>query len=143
MIELPPTAKDERTGVHHRWKIGAAGVAALVMLITLVILARPPAPSEVENGSFENDCCGSLTLRDGAMILNDKPTIRYTVGRDANGPYILPRSYVGGLDGIGFEIDGSRPTAKLRLDRLPDPTTLLVQGGRTTYMFKRQPGTTS
>jgi|EndMetStandDraft_2_1072991.scaffolds.fasta_scaffold275574_1 hypothetical protein len=143
MIELPPTAKDERTGVHHMWKIGTAGVIAVVTVTTLVILSKPPAPSGVENGSFGNDCCGSLTLRDGAMILNDKPTTRYTVGRDAKGPYILPRSYVGGLDGVGFEIDGSRPTAKLRLDRLPHPTTLLVQGGRTTYMFKRQPGTTS
>jgi hypothetical protein len=96
----------------------------------------------LENGSFENDCCGSLTLRDGDMVLNDKTTTGYTVGRDARGAYVLPTNYVGGLEDVGFEIDGARPPIKLRLDRIPNPMNLAVQGGRKTYTFKRRPPNT-
>jgi hypothetical protein len=120
------------------WKIGAAGLVATV-LTALVLLLAPQAPHGLENGNFENDCCGSLRLHDGEMILNGKVATSYTVGRDASGPYVRPLSYVGSLKDIGFEIDGARPASKLRLDRMPNPTNLLVQGGRETYIFKRQP----
>src|SRR4051812_41346572 len=138
MIEVSPTGKVERPGAPHWWRIGAAGIVAILILTAPVALLKTPLPQGLENGSFVNDCCGSLTLHDGQMILNDKPATRYTVGRDAGGPYVLPRHYVGGFDEIGFEIDGARPAAKLRLDRLPNPTNVLVHGGRKTYIFKRQ-----
>jgi hypothetical protein len=139
MIELSRTGKFERPGAHVRWKIGAAGIV-VVALTALVLLSRPSAPRGLENGSFVNDCCGSLRLQDGALILNGKEATRYTVGRDARGAYVLPRRYVGGMDNIGFEIDGSRPATKLRLDRIPNPTNVLVPGGRATFIFERRPG---
>ena len=138
MIETSPTGKVEWLGLHVWWIIGAAGIIALVVT-GLVVLSRPPASSGLENGSFENDCCGSLTLRDGDMILNEKTTTGYTVGTDARGAYVLPNNYVGGLEDVGFEIDGARPPIKLRLDRIPNPTNLVIQGGRKTYLFKRSP----
>jgi hypothetical protein len=117
--------------------MGAALILAVVVAMS-VFLLKTPASSGLENGSFENDCCGSLRLRDGDMLFNDHQATHYTVGRDARGAYVLPSSYVGGLDGIGFEIDDARPVTKLRLDRVPNPTSLLVQGGGKTYMFKKR-----
>jgi hypothetical protein len=117
--------------------MGAALILAIVVTV-LVALLKTPAPNGLENGSFENDCCGSLRLRDGDMLLNDRLMTHYTVGRDARGPYVLPSSYVGGLDGIGFEIDGARAVTKLRLDRFPNPTSLLLQVGGKTYTFKKR-----
>lgn len=120
-----------------KWTL-AAGMATAV-LTTLFVSLKPPSSSGFENGSFVNDCCGSLRLHDGEMMLNDKVAARYTVGRDARGAYVLPRTYVGSLEGIGFEIDGARRATKMRLDRIPDPTNILVQGGTKKYVFKRQP----
>ena len=131
-------AKIDRLGAPHRWKIGIMGIVAVAVPV-LVLLFEPSAPGGLENGSFLNDCCGSLRLRDGEVILNDKLATRYTVGRDGRGYYVLPRSYVGGLEDIGFEIDGSRPAAKLRLDHIPNPTILMVGGGGKTYLFERRP----
>jgi hypothetical protein len=101
----------------------------------LFVLFRPAARVGLENGVFTHDCCGTLELRDGAMILNSKQTVRYDVGRDARGPYILPRTYVGPFEDTGFEVDGSRAATKLRLDRLPQPTRILLYEGVTPYAF--------
>ena len=116
----------------------AAGAAALVLL--LVVAFGPAPPAGRENGVFANDCCGTVGLRDGAMVLNDKQTVRYTVGRDSRGPYILPRTYVGAVEDIGFEVDGTRPTTRLRLDRLPQPSHILLYAGSTPYLFERNAG---
>jgi hypothetical protein len=98
--------------------MGAAGIVAIVLLTALLLVRKPSPPSGLENGDFANDCCGSLTLREGQIILNGKSATSYTIGHDADGFYILPRNYVGGFDEIGFEIDGSRPAVGLRLDRI-------------------------
>ena len=124
------------TNAPARWKIGAAGTV-IVILATWAFLHRPIQPVGQENGVFANDCCGTLELRNGAMILNDKQATRYTVGRDARGPYVLPQAYVGGYEAIGFEVDGSRPVARLRLDRLPHPGRIQLYGYGKAYIFKR------
>jgi hypothetical protein len=136
MIIVPSSGNVERFGGRY-WKIGAALILPIVVTV-LVALLKTPAPHGLENGSFENDCCGSLRLRDGDLLLNDQPATHYTVGQDARGAYVLPSRYVGGLDGIGFEIDGARPVTKLRLDRVPNPTSLLLRGDGKTYMFKKR-----
>lgn len=133
-VEVRPRGKLELLGAAY-WTIGAALIVAVVVTVSIFLL-KTPASNGMENGSFEHDCCGSLRLRDGDMLLNDHPATHYTVGRDARGAYVLPSSYVGGLEGIGFEIDGARPVTKLRLNRLPNPTSLMVQGGGKTYMFR-------
>ena len=125
-----------RGAIATRWKIGATGVAA-VILATWIFLHRPAAPAGREDGVFANDCCGTLELRDGAMILNGKRATRYTLGRDARGPYVLPGVYVGGYEQVGFEVDGSRPAARLRLDRLPYPSRIQLYGYGQAYIFSR------
>jgi hypothetical protein len=117
-----------------------AAVAAVAAAGGIVLLLRPAAASGLENGRFEADCCGTLELRDGEMLLNGQRTVRYDVGRDAEGPYLLPRTYyVGGLEDRGFEVDGTRPALKLRLDRLPGPQTLVLPADGPDFLMKRKP----
>jgi hypothetical protein len=118
--------------------IAGAGAAGAALLLLLVLLSRGVASSGVENGLFANDCCGTLELSDGGMRLNDKQTVRYSVGRDAAGPYVLPGTYVGAVEDRGLEVDGTRPTRKLRLDRLPAPNSILLYDGTRPFLFKRQ-----
>jgi hypothetical protein len=124
--------------MRHRRAILIAAAAA-VALGGGILLLRPATASGFENGRFEADCCGTLELRDGEMLLNDRQWVRYEVGRDSEGPYLLPRTYVGGLDARGFEIDGSRPVLKLRLDRLPGPQTIVLpaDGPGPDFLMKR------
>jgi hypothetical protein len=90
------------------------------------------------NGTFANDCCGTIELANGKMVLNDQRTVRYTIGKDAEGPFVLPKSYVGVVRDQGFEVDGTRSIVKLRLDRLPQPTTIVVTWGNAPFVFTRQ-----
>jgi hypothetical protein len=115
-----------------------AAVAAVAAVGGGIVLLRPAPASGLENGRFEADCCGTLELRDGEMLLNDRQTVRYDVGRDAEGPYLLPRTYyVGGLDARGFEVDGTRPALKLRLDRLPGAETIVLPADGGNFLMKR------
>ena len=124
--------------MRHQRAIVAAAVAAVV-LGTGAVLLRPASASGQENGRYEADCCGSLELRDGEMVLNGRQTLRYDIGRDAEGPYLLPRTYyVGGLDARGFEVDGTRPVQKLRLDRLPKPETIVLPADGPDFLLKRK-----
>ena len=113
------------------WRIGAAGAVALV-LTGLVMVLKNAGAAWVGEWQLRKRLLWELGLHDGEMVLNDKAAIPYTVGRDTDGAYILPRTYVGSFQEIGFEIDGSRPAIKLRLDRISNPTNLLVQGGSKT-----------
>jgi len=122
----------------RHWILVAGGMVGATLL--LFFLFRPGLRVGPENGAFANDCCGTIELRDGGMRLNDKQTVHYAVGRDARGPYILPRTYVGALEDRGFEVDGTRQTARLRLDRLPRPNLILLHEGPTPYVFTREPG---
>jgi hypothetical protein len=115
-------------------------VAAVAAVGGGVVLLRPAPASGLENGRFEADCCGTLELHDGEMLLNGARMVRYDVGRDATGPYLLPRTYyVGGLEDRGFEVDGTRPVMKLRLDRLPGPETILLPADGPDFLLKREP----
>ena len=120
------------------WIIAGIALAAAMLLLFFFVLHKP-AVSAGENGIFANDCCGTMQLTDGKMLLNDQQTVRYTVGRDAQGPYLLPNAYVGARADEGFEVDGTRPVIKLRLDRLPGPTKIQLYEGQTGYVFRLQP----
>jgi hypothetical protein len=124
---------------HRRATLGAAAALALAAMGGGVFLLRPAAASGLENGRFEADCCGTMELRDGEMLLNGARRVRYDVARDSNGPYLLPRTYyVGGLEDRGFEVDGTRPAQKLRLDRLPAPQTIVLPADGTRFVLKRK-----
>ena len=111
--------------------VAAMGGAAFVMF------GQPPA-SAGEEGFFESDCCGTVRLAGGRMELNDGQSVRYDVGRDEGGPYLLPRTYVGALEDEGFEIDGTQRPRKLRLDRLPAPQSIELPMGTRSFVFKRK-----
>ena len=121
----------------RRWTIAGAAAAGIAPLL-LLACSDPPAIKSGENGTFANDCCGTIRLADGKMVLNDQQTVRYTVSKDADGPYVLPATFVGVVRYQGFDVDGTRSTLKLRLDRLPRPTTILLYEGSEPYVFKRQ-----
>jgi len=114
--------------------VGAVGI---VMLAALFLLLRKPVVVTSANGLFENDFCGTIKLADGEMLLNGQQTISYIVGKDADGPYILPRFDVGVVSDQGLDLDGTRSVRKLRLDRLPSATKLTLHEGLTPYVFKR------
>jgi hypothetical protein len=120
-----------------RWIIGAVPAGAVAILL-LFFLYKPAVQAGSENGAFANDCCGTIELRDGGMRLNDKQTVAYSVGSDARGPYILPRTYVGAIEDIGFEVDGTPPATKLRLDKLPAPSSILLYEGLKPHRFDRE-----
>jgi hypothetical protein len=122
----------------RRWIIAGMVAAGIVVLLLLFVFLNEPVVKAGENGTFANDCCGTIKLSDGKMLLNDKQTVRYAVAKDAKGPYILPYTYVGVVRDEGFEVDGSRSTAKLRLDRLPRPTRIVVYEGLRPYVFERE-----
>lgn len=118
--------------------IGIGIVAAgTVLLIALLVFLRKPAVDAGEAGMFTNDCCGTVKLGDGEMLLNDQQTVSYSVVRDADGPYILPRFDVGIVSDQGLDVDGTRSVRKLRLDKLPAPTRLTLYEGSRPYVFVR------
>ena len=124
----------------QRWIIMGVALAGTAALLCFLILPHQPAVKAGEDGTFANDCCGTIKLADGKMLLNDSQNVRYTVETDAKGPYILPETFVGIVRDQGFEVDGTRSTRKLRLDRLPQPTRIeLYEGvGITPYVFGRR-----
>lgn len=123
------------------WGIAALIGAGAAAFLFLPVASDRPQQKFGENGTFANDCCGTIKLTDGKMLLNDTQSVRYTVNRDAKGPYILPEMFVGIMRYQGFEVDGTRSTMKLRLDRVPHPTGIeLYEGvGSTPYVFARRP----
>lgn len=120
------------------WIIAGGAAGAALLLAGLFLLYWPPGTDGAENGTFASDCCGTVELRDGSMRLNGGQTVRYTLGRDAQGPYVLPRTYVGVIPDQGFEMDGTRPTIRLRLDKLPAPGRIVLYEGPTPYVFQRE-----
>ena len=120
-----------------RW-IGAALVAVAIAGLGLFLFLPRGFAADAANGLYANDCCGEVSLRDGRMVLNDEKYVDYVVGRDEAGPYVLPKTFVGTWEDMGFEIDGTRPAVKLRLDRLPKPARIELPAPRGWYRFERK-----
>jgi hypothetical protein len=123
-----------------RWIIAVAAVALVAaagFAAWFLLVGR--GTDGAENGVFANDCCGTVRLEGGSLALNEAQHVRYTIGRDDAGLYLLPAYYVGAVEDQGFEIDGTRPALKLRLDRMPHPNRLVLYAGRISYIFSRKP----
>jgi hypothetical protein len=112
--------------------VAAAGFAAWFLL-------AHRGTNGAENGVFAADCCGTVRLESGSLALNEAQNVGYTIGRDAGGAYLLPAYYVGVVEDQGFEVDGTRPALKLRLDRMPHPQRIALTTGHITYVFSRKP----
>jgi hypothetical protein len=111
--------------------VAAAGLAFFA-------LRDPGIAADSADGSYANDCCGTLVLRDGHMVLGETRSVDYELGEDAEGPFVLPETYVGTWEELGFEVDGSRPPVKLRLDALPKPRRIEVPAATGWRSFERK-----
>ena len=122
-----------------RWVRPAAigGTALALSLFLFALLYDPGIPANVADGSYENDCCGTLLLRDGRLFFETGVSVDYIVAEDQAGPYVLPDVYIGPWEERGFEIDGTRSATKVRLDAIPNPTSLVVVAYGQSYVFKR------
>ena len=121
----------------RRWA-GAALVATAFALLLLALLRGPALGADAANGSSANDCCGTIQIDDGELIFSPTHRVRYSLGRDEAGPYLLPATYVGPWEERGIESDGGRPPLKLRLDRLSRPNRITITDGRRRWVFKRK-----
>jgi hypothetical protein len=115
----------------------AASLVAGSLLLGMSVY-RPAQAENLADGVFSHDCCGTLALQSGRMVVNGRQAVTYTVGQDKYGAYIVPKTYVGTFEDEGFEIDGTRPATKLRLDRLPQPTSITLREGRNIFVLKRK-----
>jgi hypothetical protein len=77
-------------------RIIPAIVAVSAALVAALVIILPGAFVQAgEIGTFINEYHSTITLADGQMLLNDQQHVRYAVGTDADGAYILPQVYVG------------------------------------------------
>ena len=123
------------------------GILAAVFAIWgyLFFVPPPTLAKSFADGTYENPCCGSLTLRGGQMSVAGQ-TISYVVQKDKGGPYVLPSVYVGILDGDKFDIGRSRYPDKLRLydhvhpwsDNRARPWSIEVSGEHVAIEFYRR-----
>ncbi len=124
---------------HRSTVVIATSLMALLLALVFLVAHRHGSSVQAgENGTFANDCCGTVELSAGRMLLNGRQTIRYGVARDQRGPFVLPRFYVGVVPYEGLDVDGTRSVARLRLDRLPVPTRITLYEGLKPYVFTRQ-----
>lgn len=119
--------------------LAGAAVAVLALAAGLAsFLARAPGlAADAVNGSYRSDCCGTIVLRDGEMIANERRWAHYVVQEDELGPFVLPDRWVGAFD-HGIALDGSRPVEKIRVDALPHPGRIEIPGVRGPIAFVRR-----
>jgi hypothetical protein len=118
------------------WTIGGTALVAGLAAALFLLPARGIA-ADAADGRYVHDCCGTLELRGGEMIMGKAKPVGYAVERDEAGYYLLPETYVGTWEDRGFEIDGSRPPVKLRLDKFPSPRTVTLPALRGIHVLKR------
>ena len=122
--------------------LAAAGVAAAAVLLAWVFLGNRGAPAAAvgdgADGDYWHDCCGTIELRRGELVLEGAERVSYTIAKDGAGHYLLPDTYVGTWEHRGFEVDGSRPPLKLRLDKFPKPERVVLPAASGSYSFKRE-----
>lgn len=121
------------------------GITVFVIVICLwayiALTGDPSLPIGIANGSYSNRCCGTLVVADGVMTLADQ-RVSYVVERDKAGPYIRPKTYVGGSK-QGFVFRSAGYPLKLRLNnavRLQQVELLDDGPGGEAYPFVGQKG---
>ena len=67
----------------RRWIIAGMVAAAGIVALLLVFIFNEPVVKAGENGAFANDCCGTIKLSDGKMLLNDAGYVRNASARFA------------------------------------------------------------
>ena len=121
-----------------KWMLAGAAAVAILLLLVLLPWQGREEPARAEDGAFAHDCCGTIKLEKGRILVGNN-AIRYSIDRDAQGPFILPATYVGPYEDRGFEVDGARPALKLRPDTWPRPNNIEMEGYGKFFRFKREP----
>ncbi|MCP3734536.1 hypothetical protein M9979_06565 [Sphingomonas sp. RP10(2022)] len=122
--------------------VGIIVVAAVFCAWTYITLTgEPRLQTSIANGSYSNDCCGTIILKNGTMTVANQ-RVSYVVEQDKEGPYVLPKSYVG-ASGQEFVTRSDAHALKLRLDDPTRPRKVQLlddtAGGRA-YVFSRMNG---
>ena len=122
---MSSTAHVGSSGLGVRWiasaqpatRAVASAAFALLLIASAFFMLRPAsAAGGAADGTYENDCCGELVIRDGQLILGNAKPVEFELKKDEAGFYLLPSTYVGTWEDRGFEVDGTRAPLKLRLD---------------------------
>ena len=115
-------------------------VSVLCAWAVIALTDEPRLPIGIANGSYSNDCCGSIVLKDGVMAVANQ-RISYIIERDKGGPYVLPKTYVGASN-KRFVIKSDADALKLRLDDPVNPhqVELLDIDAAFAYPFVRRRG---
>ena len=61
-----------------------AAAVALLLIVRSLVFPEPPIPINQANGTYANDCCGTISLRDGTMRFG-KQEVSYVIERDKLG----------------------------------------------------------
>jgi hypothetical protein len=118
--------------------LAALGVIALVCFSLNILLGGPKLPISAANGRYFNPCCGTISLKDGQMSVNDR-TLGYEIERSKTGGSVLPKFYVGASE-TGFVIDPSLKPLYIDLDATAHPHRLRLMdvASGTSHWFNRQ-----
>lgn len=75
------------------WKWIAAGtlLVGATCLSAVLVLRNPGLPVSAADGTYSNDCCGDLILRDGTMIMGER-SVGYVVEQDGDRSFVLPKT---------------------------------------------------
>ena len=130
---MDPNALQQQSG---KIAAGLGVVAAIFLIVRSLIFPEPPIPIDRANGTYANDCCGPITLRDGTMWFGQRE-LTYEIDRDKGGAYVLPRLYVGVDPQYGLQIERSKSPLKLRLDDEKHPESINILGSDDEYGFTR------
>lgn len=113
------------------------GAVAMTILIGRSVIFPPPAISiAAANGTYVNECCEHITLRDGTMYIGDRE-ISYDIGEDKEGAFILPAGYVGVGAMRHLRIERRSMPLKLRLNNRDHPEQISIYGVDRSYSFER------
>ena len=101
-----------------------AFVAWAAFRISLVTtgLKPPRLTISIANGSYANNCCGTITLNNGNMTVSGHQ-VSYVVESDKAGAYVITPFYVGASSGGFYLLPKSFPL-KMYIDNETHPTVI-------------------
>ena len=123
--------------MNMRNNIRVAIISVVLCAWAYIILApMPRLPIGMANGSYANNCCGEMTLRDGKMSVGGR-LVTYVIEVDKGGPYVLPNAYIDISGDHTLEVDTGKYPLIMRLDDPMRPTKLELMTEEAVLTFRR------
>lgn len=113
--------------------VGFGAWAAYAAALFTMPFSEPSLPLSSANGSYANDCCGMLILKDGQMTISQQQ-VSCVIESDKQGPYVLPSVYVG-ASSKGFVVRRNGSPLKLHLDDETHPANIELMDDRDGGVF--------